>query len=302
MGFSLFKKIVDECAERRPGMSVALHKDGEPLLHPNFVDMVRYASDQGIWSQFHTNGTFLTEDVQAQLLQIPRLKKVVVSVYGNDEEEYSRVTQRKGQFDVVTGHMVKLIENKLKLKTRTLIEFLMPENEELAGVELRDFVERWASHSDLLTINKFRNWAGVFEHRVAQKRIPCLNLWEHPAINWNGDMMICCQTFGFLEDAIIGNVDQSPIREIWRTSELLRRLREQHSKAEFNKFPICDKCTSWKNYPDIWFPGARKARRFLDGLDRPGKPRRPCEELSMPTGTDRDSAKDRGISCYSAID
>jgi len=112
-------------------------------------------------------------------------------------------------------------------------------------------VERWSSVAELLKINEFRNRAGVFEHEVEHKRRPCLNLWDHPAINWNGDMMICCQTFGFLDEAILGNVVRSSIPEIWGTSTSLRHLREQQLKAEYHKSPVCDKCTSWKDYPDI---------------------------------------------------
>ncbi len=60
MDFGLFKKIIDEA--KGFVFDVHLLHRGEPLAHPDFFRMIRYAHDAGIVTRFHTNGTLLTEE------------------------------------------------------------------------------------------------------------------------------------------------------------------------------------------------------------------------------------------------
>src|SRR3989344_2394303 len=47
MDFNLFKKIIDDiCEFERPIKVLRLYKDGEPLSHPRFPEMVRYAKEK----------------------------------------------------------------------------------------------------------------------------------------------------------------------------------------------------------------------------------------------------------------
>ena len=44
MSFDLFKKIIDDVLEFKNSINVLrLYKEGEPLVNPNFEDMVKYA-------------------------------------------------------------------------------------------------------------------------------------------------------------------------------------------------------------------------------------------------------------------
>lgn len=106
---------------------------------------------------------------------------------------------------------------------------------------------------DGIIVNEFRNWAGTVDHKcILPNRYPCLNLWEHPSINWNGDVMLCCQTFGFLRDGVIGNVEESSLQEIWTKNKRLHKIRLGHLQGDYTGASVCVNCTSWKNYPNIF--------------------------------------------------
>jgi MoaA/NifB/PqqE/SkfB family radical SAM enzyme len=61
MEFNIYKKIVNEVSKYKD-IILRLVCDGEPLMHPNFLEMIKYAKQNGIKTvSFNTNGTLLNE-------------------------------------------------------------------------------------------------------------------------------------------------------------------------------------------------------------------------------------------------
>jgi uncharacterized Fe-S cluster-containing radical SAM superfamily protein len=82
MDLSLFKRLVDEIARDLPSIEyVYLHKDGEPLLHPDIVEMIQYASSRHPYVTLVTNATLLDERMARAILATP-LQKIRFSVDG----------------------------------------------------------------------------------------------------------------------------------------------------------------------------------------------------------------------------
>lgn len=72
---------------------LSLYFQGEPLMHKQFTDFIRLASDQGIYTQTSTNGQLLSKEVCRELVQAG-LDRIIVSVDGLDQESYEKY--RKG--------------------------------------------------------------------------------------------------------------------------------------------------------------------------------------------------------------
>jgi MoaA/NifB/PqqE/SkfB family radical SAM enzyme len=64
--------------------------NGEPLLHPNFLDFVRIISDYGIVIQFNTNGTLLDEKMRVGLVS-SGVDTITFSIDGATRETYESV-------------------------------------------------------------------------------------------------------------------------------------------------------------------------------------------------------------------
>lgn len=62
MSFSLFQKIVDECADN--GVEkIKYHIAGEPLIHPKLEEMIEYSKEAGIPdTHLTTNASLLTKE------------------------------------------------------------------------------------------------------------------------------------------------------------------------------------------------------------------------------------------------
>lgn len=95
--FNLFKKVIDR-AENLGIISVTLHADGEPLLHPDFVKMVRYVKMKnpimGVVTS--TNGILLNKKIAKELVEL-NMDEIYCSVTGGTPEVFSRVCPGIGE-------------------------------------------------------------------------------------------------------------------------------------------------------------------------------------------------------------
>lgn len=105
MSLARFQRLVDEL----PGLEkVTLQGLGEPLLAPDLVAMVRYASERGARVGFNTNGTLLTRRTAGALIDAG-LDWLHVSVDGATAATYESI--RDGaRFDRVAAHVRGLVE------------------------------------------------------------------------------------------------------------------------------------------------------------------------------------------------
>jgi radical SAM protein with 4Fe4S-binding SPASM domain len=83
---------------------------GEPLLHPRFFDMVRFAAQRGIQVSTNTNMTVMTEE-RADECVASGLQTMHVSLDGAHAETYESI-RVKARFDKVLRNLRRLINAK----------------------------------------------------------------------------------------------------------------------------------------------------------------------------------------------
>ena len=90
-------------------VAVTIHADGEPLLHPNFIDMVRYikVKNSTIDVVTSTNGIYLHPDISNELVKL-EFDEIYCSITGGTPEVFSRVC--KG----MSGELFNRIGTNLK--------------------------------------------------------------------------------------------------------------------------------------------------------------------------------------------
>ena len=81
---------------------------GEPLIHPNFWEMMMYALPKFEFSVLFTNGSLLTSQ-NVQELKKMGLSEVDISLYSTIKEEHEKVTLKLGSYDSALA-AIKLIE------------------------------------------------------------------------------------------------------------------------------------------------------------------------------------------------
>ncbi len=108
-----FKEIMDDAAELK-AEDIILQGDGEPLLHPDFLEMIRYVRKKKMKSLFFTNGCFLDEKIAREVIGLG-ISQIYCSLPAGSEKTYEEVcpNSKKGEwFNVIVENMKRLMDIK----------------------------------------------------------------------------------------------------------------------------------------------------------------------------------------------
>lgn len=127
MSFDLFQKIIHkiqaDCSQVNENFSISLYNWGEPLIHPNIVEIVEFLHNQNIAFSFSTNlnikDLYKPENEQKLLRILQTFPTMIrISVSGFEQEIYQR-GHKGGDIELVKKNMeaiANLINNNATLK------------------------------------------------------------------------------------------------------------------------------------------------------------------------------------------
>jgi pyruvate-formate lyase-activating enzyme len=244
MDMALYRKIVDEVAPTAP--AVVLHSWGEPMMHPELFDMIRYARSRDVWVETSTNITLLTEERVKKVLA-SGLNQLYLAMDGVTKATYERV-RVGGNFDKVTRNVERLLDLKRQSGSdlRVVMQIIsMSETRE----EVAEFVRRWKRPEvDQVNVKHLDTWGNQVDaisgHAVEVEqppvRRPCPNLWYHGYIFWDGSLVSCERDYDVKTP--LGNVGEG-VLAAWH-GERMRRLRKMHADGDYQA-PACASCVEW---------------------------------------------------------
>jgi MoaA/NifB/PqqE/SkfB family radical SAM enzyme len=245
MKWELYTRIADEAASH-PGTIFRLACDGEPLCHPRFIDMLKYADACGIAPlTFNTNGTLMNEDKARGVLGITR-GVVEFSLDAISKEAYEAI--RVGaDYDTVMANIHRFIElrDRLNPGVKVMVSIIVqPESD----AERARFLDYWKPRVDHVLERKYIACKGELDpskERVGElpARWPCKQLWTRFNINPEGLAEFC--TDDWHDRSVIGDVREQSIAAIWR-GEAYEKLRRLHLSGKFEEVPFCSACTDWR--------------------------------------------------------
>lgn len=90
MSEAVFARLIEGLRTFSPPPAVTFGGFGEPLSHPNIVDMIREAKALGAAVELITNGTLLTRDISWELVKL-RLDVLWVSIDGATPDSYADI-------------------------------------------------------------------------------------------------------------------------------------------------------------------------------------------------------------------
>ena len=252
-----FRKVVDELAPQL--CYLTFYFQGEPYINPDFLDMVRYAADKGIYTATSTNGHFLNEANARRTIE-SGLDRLIISIDGTTQETYEAY-RKKGKLAHVIQGTKNIIKWKKALKSSTphvIFQFLVvaPNEHEIPEVyrlakelgvdevrlktaQIYDFEQ---GNPLIPKQNKYSRYALQADgtYRIKNQLLNhCWKLWHACVITWDGLVVPCC----FDKDAQhrLGDLRQAPFREVWQ-SEAYGAFRQKLLQGR-DKIDICTNCT-----------------------------------------------------------
>jgi radical SAM protein with 4Fe4S-binding SPASM domain len=243
MDFSLFRKIIDEVRDFVYDMN--LHHTGESLLHPEIIEMIRYAKRAGIYTRLHTNATLLTEEKAIEILDAG-LDFLSFSFDGYDKATYERI-RRGANFEKTLKNIINFLYLKRKRRQRT--PFTVFEVINFSG-RTHDTARQQAFGQlfEKLPLNKFvlkapHNWGGTYDAEGnpihPEKYCACTFPWYALVVFWNGKVSPCPQDF--FNNLCLGDVNTSSIRDVWYGKPLVD-IREKMKHKTYHDLNPCVTC------------------------------------------------------------
>ncbi|MCB0640542.1 MAG: SPASM domain-containing protein [Phaeodactylibacter sp.] len=252
-----FRQTIDQV--HKDLLYLIFYFQGEPYINPQFLEMVNYAAQKGVYTITSTNGHFLNEENARKTVE-SGLDRLIISVDGTTQEVYEQY-RKSGKLDVVLQGARNVVRWKKELRSKTphiIFQFLVvrpnqhqiPEvyrlAEEIGIDEVRlktaqvyDYVQGNPLIPTIPEYSRYRQTpAGTWEVKHALLN-HCWRLWHACVITWDGLVVPCC----FDKDAAhrLGDLKNQTFPQIWQGPGY------QHFRSTLlqgrSQIDICQNCT-----------------------------------------------------------
>ena len=254
ISFELFKKIVDEMAQKSPESRLWLAIMGEALLLGNkLIEMIKYAKVAGIKSiHLNTNANLLNKEMSLKLIE-SGIDEIIIGMDAFTKDTYEKI-RVGGDFHKTRENVEFLLSEKRQKqisRPKVIMQFIVMQVNEN---ELDDYKSYWLSRGAIIKVRPKIGWGTAVETEDltlpdSYRTFPCPMIIRNIAIHWDGTVANCSDAdYEGLYPA--GNINDSTIEEIWN-GELATR-RKKHWEGDFSH-PLCKSCKDWQTGRSIFY-------------------------------------------------
>ena len=253
LAFDLFKKIVDEVKGKIYSMRLSLV--GEPTLHRNLVDAIKYAKIAGIPEvSFLTNGSLLNIEYFEKIAKAGA-DWITISIDGlNDEYEKIRkplkFTETFSKLQDIYDYKRRNNINKPVIK----VQCVWPAIRQNPSA----YYNTIAPLVDLVAYNPLIDYLHKDVDIVYENNFRCPQLYQRIVVCSDGKVKLCSNDE--YREVILGDIATQSVYEIWH-GVLLHNFRNIHSACDgFKTINVCKNC---------YYPRKTEAseKAFIDGRE-----------------------------------
>lgn len=257
MEYDFYRRMVDEIGDEL--LYLYFYFQGEPYLHPRFLELVRYAADRNIYTVTSTNAHFLTER-KAKETVASGLDRILISIDGTTQDTYEQYRVGGSLAKVIEGtkNLVKARHEAGSKTPHIIFQYLVVRPNEHQIEEVKKLAKElgvdevklktaqlydYKNGSDLMpTIDQYSRYKRQTDgtYQIKNELLNhCWKLWHSCVITWDGRIVPCC----FDKDAQyqLGDLTTKSFREIWE-SDLYRSFRSRILKGRA-EIDICTNCS-----------------------------------------------------------
>ncbi len=257
LNLDLHEKMLDQLS--RSVFYINYYFQGEPFLHPNFLELIRSAKKRKVYTATSTNAHFIDEAKAKEIVE-SGLDRLIISIDGLTQETYENY-RVNGRLDKVIAGTKYLVEAKRKANSQTphlIFQFLAVKPNEHEIPEVFSLGEK-------IGVNETRiKTAQLYDYKNGNPLMPenenysrysktadgtyrlkyktgnhCWRMWSSSVLTWDGKVVPCC----FDKDAqhILGSIDDQPFIEVWK-SPIYQGFRSS-VLTNRNQIDICQNCS-----------------------------------------------------------
>ncbi|PWH81675.1 hypothetical protein DIS18_13415 [Algibacter marinivivus] len=296
MSVSQYQQIINQAKGKVS--AVSLYYLGDPIIHPDLVEMCLLTKKAKINVHISTNFSFSLSDEKIQNLVTSGITHFTVCVDGISQDKYE-LTRVGGKVDRVMDNLTRLCKYRDEYKVNDL-------SIEVQYIKFRHNIDEFSKAKILFKkigvdqITSFWGSLGNYtdtDPKQNESNIPrskglvprCMWPYVYMLIKYNGDVIPCCnfrlgQQYTKQKSVILGNVFESSVENIWKSKKYaeLRKLVSNPNKIKSNeemKKSFCYGCPSlFKNsIPEKYINGKDHNFEDIYTLNKKGKPHRKAE-------------------------
>lgn len=260
MPMARFRRVIEQL-KAWPGPKIKVLKlslYGEPLVHPDFCDMLRAARETDVTERIETttNASLLSRDVAVKLVEY-QLDYARVSIYASDQERHWAVTGSGMEIGAIHENLRVLQE--IKKSKGSEKPFVSCKMLDAYGDGNERFIRMYRDVADEMYIDKPHGWIKVDGadfiknyykdgadgamtdiKQNSTRRIACPMAFTTMAVRSNGDVSPCC--VDFIGGTNLNNVDERSLLEIWNSDAYyaFQKMQLENRKHENYSCARCD--------------------------------------------------------------
>jgi radical SAM protein with 4Fe4S-binding SPASM domain len=253
----LYKKTIDELESTL--LYLLFYFQGEPYLHPEFLDLVKYSTKKGIYTATSTNAHYLNNENARKTVE-SGLDRLIISIDGTTQETYESY-RIGGNLDKVIAGAKEIVKWKKQLKSNTphvIFQFLVVKPNEHQLDDVRNLAKSvgvddvlfktaqiydFENGSPLIPVQeKYSRYTAKEDgtYSIKNKLLDhCWKMWHSCVVTWDGQVVPCC----FDKDAhhVMGNLSNSSFSSMWSGPEY-QSFRQKLIRSRSN-IEMCQNCT-----------------------------------------------------------
>ena len=257
LGRSLFESTIDQLSKTLSYLT--FYFQGEPFLHPSFLDMIDYASGKGVYTATSTNAHYLKDESARRTVE-SGLDRLIISIDGTTQEAYSSY-RIGGDLEKVIEGTKNIVKWKKALKSVTphiVFQFLVVKPNEHQIQDVYRIAEELGVDQVVLKtaqIYDYKNGSDLIPSQEIYSRYKknndgsysiknellnhCWKMWHSCVITWDGKVVPCC----FDKDAhyVLGDLTKNSFEEIWQ-GDKYNEFRASLLRSR-NEIEMCKNCT-----------------------------------------------------------
>lgn len=257
LNLDLHKEMIEQL--KKSVFYINYYFQGEPFLHPNFLDLIKEAKRNKIYTATSTNAHFIDKK-KAEEIVTSGLDRLIISIDGLTQATYEnyRVHGKLSKVIEGTNH---LLEAKKQMNSSTphlIFQFLAvkPNEHEIPevfklGKEMKIDEVRiksaqlydYENGNPLMPENeKYSRYKlqsdGTYRLKYKTGN-HCWRMWSSSVLTWDGKVVPCC----FDKDAkhVLGSIENSNFADIWNNKEYV--AFRQAVLTGRNQIDICKNCS-----------------------------------------------------------
>jgi|TARA_B110000037_G_C17120390_1_gene505563 radical SAM protein with 4Fe4S-binding SPASM domain len=237
MKLDLLKKIVDEIEGKIEAVTFASR--GEPTLHGELDEFLKYCDGKFLGLKLNTNATLLDEKKINSLLSSD-LQSLVLSIDEKNKENYEKI-RVNAKFEKIMKNLelLKNIREKNYKNSKLMIRISgVKINTEQNVEEMNQFYKEFA---DEIVLVDYDPWESAYENKINNIEDECSELYRRMFVWQDGKVNPC--DYDYKSTLSQWNANKDDIKSIWN-SKYYNEIRDLHRSKERSKIEPCRRCIS----------------------------------------------------------